>query len=131
MMTAASHRRLATVAAVLWMAVIFLLSSQSTLPKTGGLPVDVAAIAGHLLAYAVLATLIRLAIGGIASDWRADLVAIALATIYGVTDEFHQSFVPGRDASPIDLGVDLVGSILGVTLLGLVRSVRGAASGER
>lgn len=130
-MAPSSRRRLATFAAVGWMAVIFLLSSQSTLPKAGGLPVDVTAIMGHLVAYAVLAALIRLAIGGTASDRRSDLLAIALATIYGASDEFHQSFVPGRDASVLDLGVDLVGGILSVTLVGLARSVRGVASGER
>ncbi len=29
------------------------------------------------------------------------LVAVALASLYAVTDEFHQSFVPGRMWTPL------------------------------
>ena len=37
-----------------------------------------------------------------------------LATLYGVSDEFHQSFVPGRESSGWDVLADFVGSSLGV-----------------
>jgi VanZ family protein len=36
-----------------------------------------------------------------------------LATAYGVSDEYHQSFVPGRDASVRDVGSDFAGAALG------------------
>jgi len=38
--------------------------------------------------------------------------AVILAVCYGFTDEIHQSFVPTRDTSSIDLLFDGVGSIL-------------------
>ncbi|HIH44997.1 MAG TPA: hypothetical protein HA257_07995 [Candidatus Methanoperedenaceae archaeon] len=37
------------------------------------------------------------------------LLAIVIGTIYGATDEFHQSFVPGRTMSTGDLLADALG----------------------
>ena len=70
----------------------------------------------HILAYGVLAVLnlracLRLKLR------RAMLLAAALALLYALTDEFHQSFVPGRRASFIDIGFDalgVLGALLGV-----------------
>lgn len=42
------------------------------------------------------------------------LFAVLIASLYGVSDEFHQFFVPGRVASVFDVFADVVGSILGV-----------------
>ncbi len=128
-MAIATSRKVATIGVILWMALIFALSSQSTLPATGGLPANLVAVAGHLVAYSVLAALIRLAIGGTEYNRRADLLAIALATLYGVSDEFHQSFVPGRDASVFDLAVDLAAATLGTTLVNLARAIRVPGTG--
>lgn len=126
-----SRRWLAAIAALLWMALIFFLSSRSTLPTTGGLPADIAAVVGHLVAYAILAALIRLAISGASHDRRADIIAIALATLYGVSDELHQSFVAGRDASIADLVIDFVGGAIGVAIVQLARSIRASTSVTR
>ena len=38
------------------------------------------------------------------------LSATLLTTAYGVTDEYHQSFVPGRTSDPMDVAKDLAGS---------------------
>ncbi len=121
----------ATFGAALWMGLIFLLSAQRTLPRAGGVPVDVAAIGGHLVAYAVLATLIRVALGPPERNMQADVIAVALATLYGLSDEYHQSFVPGRDASSFDLMVDLAGAMGGVAMLELARSLRRPANETR
>jgi VanZ family protein len=43
----------------------------------------------------------------------AALTAILLAAIYGVLDEVHQYFVPGRFLSLTDLAMNLVGALLG------------------
>lgn len=48
--------------------------------------------------------------------FRAILV-ILICFAYAASDEFHQSFVPGRTASVIDLAVDTAGSVLAVLLL--------------
>jgi VanZ family protein len=46
--------------------------------------------------------------------------------LWGISDEFHQSFVPGRDASAWDVLADAVGFALAVALLliGTLRDVR-------
>ena len=116
-------RRLGVVGAVAWMALIFFLSSQEKLPTTAGMPPDIAAIAGHFVAYSVLAIFIRVAIGGLQPGRRADVIAIALATLYGISDEFHQSFVPGRDSSVFDVAIDLLGASAGVIALNLILAV--------
>jgi len=116
-------RRLAVVGAVAWMALIFFLSSQEKLPTTAGMPPDIAAIAGHFVAYSVLAIFTRVAIGGLQPGRRADVIAIALATLYGISDEFHQSFVPGRDSSVFDVAIDLLGASAGVIALNLILAV--------
>ena len=40
--------------------------------------------------------------------------ALLFAVCYGVTDEFHQMFVPGRSATLGDLALDTVGAALGL-----------------
>lgn len=40
-------------------------------------------------------------------------LAIGFSILYGLSDEIHQSFVPGRDASILDLMADAVGSFVG------------------
>jgi len=42
--------------------------------------------------------------------------ACAIASAYGVFDEWHQSFVPGRYASLTDVVLDVAGAVLGIGL---------------
>jgi VanZ family protein len=51
---------------------------------------------------------------------------VALATAYGVTDEYHQSFVPGRQAEAADVLKDLGGA----ALFTFLRYRRGTATGR-
>ncbi len=98
-------------AAVAWMAVIFALSAQSFLPDlTPGFP-GLEEIAGHLGAYALLAALLWWALRGTGVRYPATW-ALLLAVLYGASDEFHQSFVPGRTMTVNDLLVDLIGACL-------------------
>lgn len=48
----------------------------------------------------------------------------AVTIAYGVIDELHQSFVPGRYSSPLDLLLDALGAILGFTIIEITRSLR-------
>jgi VanZ family protein len=43
------------------------------------------------------------------------LILIGLV-LFAVSDEFHQSFVPGRTASLMDVGLDLIGIFLGFSV---------------
>lgn len=76
---------------------------------------------GHLTEYAVLAVLLARALRaarGLAPgwDWRAARLAWLLATLYAVSDEFHQHHVPSRTASPTDVVIDAVGALTGLLL---------------
>ena len=106
-------------AVIAWMGLIFFLSSRPDLPNfVPGLP-GLEEIGGHLTAYGVLAALLWWALRGSAVRYPATW-ALVLAVSYGATDEFHQSFVPGRTMSLSDLMVDLIGAsaaLLIVTLL--------------
>ena len=106
-----------------WMAIIFILSnttSSSVRDIKDGLPLDILrAISSpeivHTVEYAVLASLTyRLMFF---HDVRniPYLVGLSLlgAVLYGISDEFHQGFVAGRDSSPYDVGLDFLGACLG------------------
>ena len=47
-----------------------------------------------------------------------------LASLYGVSDEVHQAFVPFRNSSWLDWLADTVGAVLGVTALHRMASLR-------
>ena len=54
-------------------------------------------------------------------QWQLWL-AILLVTLYGVLDEFHQYFVPGRNADHFDVIADMLGGMFGVWLMYLLIS---------
>jgi hypothetical protein len=95
------------------MAVIFYLSSRSELPDLDG-GRDIQSLAGHFGAYAALGASLAVLLRwlGWSAVWSL-LAAVAIATLYGVTDEFHQSFVPNRMTDPKDLLVDFLGATAG------------------
>ena len=109
------------------MAAIFLVSDQPALPELPGRIPDVVA---HALVYAVLGALMLRALAG--ARWlRVTLgnaaLAVVLSAAYGLTDEFHQSFVPGRTAEARDLAADAAGGAAGAGLVwgwGIVLAVR-------
>ncbi|MFH0794717.1 MAG: VanZ family protein [bacterium] len=49
--------------------------------------------------------------------WRRLAVAMVIAIIYGLSDEFHQSFVEGRSSSMVDFLFDSIGAALGALFL--------------
>ena len=54
----------------------------------------------------------------------AYLFSWLFATIYAITDEIHQHFIPGRVAAPLDVCVDSAGALFGVYLVFLVMRAR-------
>jgi VanZ family protein len=96
-----------------WMAFIFALSAQRALPSAPGLGATLTAVGGHLAVYAVLAALLARGLRGTGLEGRRRFAAaFVVAVLYGVSDEVHQSFVPGRDATLADLGLDTAGAAL-------------------
>ncbi len=63
----------------------------------------------HGIAYGGLATLAFVAAR---NPWTAWFMAVG----YGVVDEIHQSYVPGRSCSGLDLVADALGAALAVTV---------------
>ncbi len=79
----------------------------------------------HASEYAVLAVLIFGALGeGTVFDRRKYsryLFSFIFTALYACTDEFHQTFVPGRAGRIFDVGVDSAGAAAGLFILWLVR----------
>lgn len=113
-----------------WMGLIFALSSRSKLPRSPGIGPDLVGIAGHFTVYAVLAALLWWTLP--AKDlapWQRFALALVGAVAYGVSDEWHQSFVPGRDPALLDLVVDALGAMFALAMVRLVGPVRGRTRG--
>lgn len=102
--------------ALLQMAAIFTLSSQPTLPS---LPGGLTGYTGHFIGYFILsAALLR---GFARATWpgvtmSTGTAAWAVSALYGLSDEFHQRFVPGRNASVEDWLADLLGAATAVAI---------------
>ena len=94
---------------VAWAALIFGLSSVPDLSSgLGGWDLVLRKLA-HAAEYGILGALLVRALRRL--SW-----ALALGVAYAVSDEIHQSFVPGRQGSPLDVLIDSVGVIAGVVL---------------
>jgi VanZ family protein len=94
---------------VAWAALIFALSSVPDLGTgLGGWDLVLRKLA-HAAEYAVLGALLQRAL-------NRPALAFALGTLYALSDEIHQSFVPGRQGSPLDVALDAAGVAVGVAL---------------
>jgi VanZ family protein len=69
---------------------------------------------GHLLGYALLA--LALQRGLQLRGWKGITAILCCVLIFALSDEFHQSFVFGRNPSLIDVGIDLLGAALGLVV---------------
>ena len=120
-----------------WAAIIFCMSSNTgdDLSSSKGLlgmikqlldnaqvallgpGVDVASSAAHFAEYSVLSALLSNAIT--LSKQRPCrrvarvFLAVLIASLYGITDEIHQLFAPGRFCDPVDWLVDTAGAFVG------------------
>ena len=105
--------------AVIWMAATFAVSHQSRVEIPFGAPDYI----GHGVSYAVLGGLLMRALaGGTLRGMRTGLIlpAVLIAAVYGVSDEFHQSFIPGRMASVSDIVADTIGAVAGAGFVAVV-----------
>jgi VanZ family protein len=110
------------------MAVIFTVSST----RFGGDAAGVPDWVSHVTVYVILSLLICRALAGRflgPLSAREAVLAAVLATAYGVSDEYHQSFVPGRDASARDVASDFAGAALGAVACRLAGARREVARG--
>jgi VanZ family protein len=114
-------RHLVKLPALAVMGGVWFLSSQSILPQPKG-------ILGydklqHLLAYGVLAFCLGFWFPPEKRTRPAGVFVVftlAVSSLYGVIDEVHQRFVPGRDCNVWDWLADTLGAALGTALVALV-----------
>lgn len=101
---------------ILWCLIIYALSDRSTLPLPPLFPHADKLI--HAGAYGLMGML----------AWRACLhlntatairlfLSVAFCSFYGISDEWHQSFVPGRDSDWADWLADTTGAVIAVITL--------------
>ncbi|NHN28495.1 hypothetical protein G9U52_01460 [Paenibacillus sp. S3N08] len=109
--------------AVFWMGVIFYLSSKTSNEMGGWLyeiqllfPFMQSLDWGHFLAYFILSVTFAWSFRGKLTLGRKAIIVI-LCLVYGVTDEFHQYYVPGRTPDMKDLVNDGIGASLAMLLL--------------
>jgi VanZ family protein len=73
----------------------------------------------HFSAYALLSALFLRAFNTTRIKNNLKLIfilSVLLSSLYGISDEIHQSFVPYRTADAMDVLADILGSIAGVYL---------------
>lgn len=81
----------------------------------------------HFCEYTVFGALLTNALRCHMPLRRACIAAIACASLYGVSDEIHQLFVPDRSCDPVDWIVDTCGGSLGTGIAYLVLRKRAHA----
>jgi VanZ family protein len=125
LITATMLRTACLLLALAWAALIWYLSDQPGLDIPQAVPMQDKLL--HLVAYGVLGFLAmgtrRLPLDALPAGtyWKVCL----LCALYGILDEYHQSFVPGRDATVYDVYADVMGALLGAWLFtALPRAVR-------
>jgi VanZ family protein len=124
---------------VLWMIVIFKLSSQSgeqsndlSLGVTGLIAALIEKInpssdalafnhiirkCAHFFAYLVLGMVVLFAMRKMGiSGTKGILLTMAVCVVYAISDEWHQGFIPGRTPKLTDILIDSCGSLLGTIL---------------
>lgn len=112
---------------LLMMTLIFLASSipGDRMPNAGQWDFSIKK-GGHMTGYALLAASLMEAtffrvVEQKKETPKAMLLALGVCCVYALSDEFHQSFVPGRNATLVDVGIDLLGASLGLLVLLLLR----------
>lgn len=95
---------------LLLMAVIFVLSAQPDAPSDLSTVELVGRKLLHVTAYALLSWLWWRALRTRLEPPTALIASVAIAIAYACSDEFHQTFVDGRNGTPIDVAIDSVGA---------------------
>ena len=119
----------ARAAALAWCALIFVLSSRP-LAAPGWLDsIPLADKVAHFLIYAALAWFTARALSrepGAFVRGHALILAAVWAALYGASDEWHQSFVPGRTPALADWAADVLGAAAAMTLCAIMRRMKNA-----
>jgi VanZ family protein len=105
------------IAILIWVGIIFGLSAIQN-PSNLGSSITFSIVV-HIIEYATLTFLIVVALYRTNHFSKLIIlfgISLILVSLYAVSDEFHQSFVPGREATIQDLIFDLLGIGLGMVI---------------
>ena len=112
--------------AAIWILVIYYLSSQTGDHLNALLPFFrkwLPFISGfnwaHFAAYFILALTFYWGLGSGYSNIKGKIIVVVLCLFFGITDEYHQSFVEGRLSDVMDLRNDTIGAALAMLLFSL------------
>ncbi|MFD2116174.1 VanZ family protein [Paenibacillus yanchengensis] len=118
------HRVWRWLPAITWMLVIFLLSARTGHEIDQALPFFQRFFPwitdfnwGHYLSYFILAATFDFAFGRFSRTIWGKILIVVLCGFYGVTDEWHQSFIGGRMMDWLDLRNDVIGAIWWVVII--------------
>lgn len=103
--------------AIAWATFIFILSSQQQLPSPSSTLYNyLFKKAAHITVYFVLSWLIDRGLSQTTtlSKHTRFRATFMVCLFYAISDEVHQSYIPGRTASLFDIGFDTIGIIFGV-----------------
>lgn len=111
------HRCFRCIPMMTVMGILFFLSHQPGATFQLPMPPGADKLA-HGVLYAVLAATAIFAMISVPprKPLQTGLLVVLFCLLYGITDEFHQSFVPGREPSGGDLLADTAGSAVAVAL---------------
>jgi VanZ family protein len=100
--------------AILWMTVIFSFSSRPSLHASDFQLQDfLIKKSAHFVEYflLLLITMFSLSRANGLTGKKLIFTSLFICLIYAISDEFHQTFVPGRDGRPRDAMIDFGGSL--------------------
>jgi VanZ family protein len=101
---------------ILYCALIYLLSDKPTLPVPMLFPYQDKL--HHIFAYFIMVILVwRTFKHYIQRPYLCILMSVVFCSFYGITDEWHQSFVQGRHADTADWLADTFGALLAALIL--------------
>lgn len=112
--------------AIIWMIVIFYLSHQPAQNLESMLPFFHKIFpgmksfnGGHFVAFFILAVTFYWGLGKEYANFKGKLLVILLCILYGISDEYHQSFIVGRHPDLADLRNDTIGAVIAMVFLSL------------
>lgn len=59
------------------------------------------------------------------------IISMLVGVMYAASDEFHQSFVPGRGPSIVDVGIDSLGVLTGILVILIIISIYRALKSDK
>jgi len=127
-------KRISIVLVILWMTLIFIMSSSNSIESNNQSNYIVNFISNilnitnidtlsyvirkiaHLTEYLILGFLVN----NMIKEYNKKIyLSIIICILYAISDEIHQSLVPGRNPQVLDVLIDSVGSITGIFLLNI------------